>query len=147
VADIPHLGLDYALLWWLMLEGIGLIALPLTFRLFRHLPDRGYTFAKPLGLIVVTYLLWMLSTLGLLRNSWSNVLLVLVLALVLSGWLYRRAHERGELVRWLRDHRWTVVASEVVLAWSTTWCTRSPRAEACSGRRGWRRRTRCSQRS
>ena len=49
--DVPHLGIEYALIWWLMLEGAGLLVLPLAFRLFRHLPDRGYAFAKPLSLI------------------------------------------------------------------------------------------------
>ena len=53
MAFSPHLGIEYALLWWLMLEAIGVIALPLTFRLCRHLPDRGYALAKPLGLILV----------------------------------------------------------------------------------------------
>ena len=70
------LGLQilYVVLWWLMLEGAGLLVLPLSFRLFRHLPDRGYALSKPLGLILVCYVLWMLSTLGLLRNTWGNIL-------------------------------------------------------------------------
>ncbi len=116
----PQLGLGYAVLWWLLLEGIGLIALPLAYRLFRHLPDRGYAFAKPLGLILVTYLLWMSGTLGILRNTWGSILFVLLLVAAGSFWLYRRqamprdAREGGELVAWLRDHRWTVLASEVV---------------------------------
>ncbi|MBN1639947.1 MAG: hypothetical protein JXA09_01835 [Anaerolineae bacterium] len=114
MADTPHLGLEYALLWWLLLEGIGLIALPLAFRLFRHLPDRGYAFAKPLGLILVTYLLWMLSTLGLLRNTWSSILLVLLLALGLGVWIYRRGGVGADLLEWLREQRWTVIAAEAV---------------------------------
>ena len=110
----PHLGLEYALLWWLMLEGIGLIVLPMAFRLFHHLPDRGYALAKPLGLIVVNYLLWMLSTLGFLRNSWGNILLVLVLTLAISTWLYHRTYKRADLLDWLRSHLSTVVAAEAV---------------------------------
>jgi YYY domain-containing protein len=110
----PQLGLGYAVLWWLVLEGIGLIVLPLTYRLFRHLPDRGYAFAKPLGLVLVTYLLWMGGTLGILRNTWGSILFVLLLVAVGSFWLYRRRHEGRELLAWLRDHRWTVLASEAV---------------------------------
>ena len=116
----PQLGLGYAVLWWLVLEGIGLLALPLAYRLFRHLPDRGYTFAKPLGLVLVTYLLWMSGTLGILRNTWGSILFVLLLVAFGSFWLYRRnaaprgPHESVELWRWLSDHRWTVLASEAV---------------------------------
>lgn len=116
---VPHLGLEYAFLWWLMLEAIGLIVLPLAFRLFRHLPDRGYAMAKPLGLLLVSYLLWMLSTLGLLRNSWGNILLVLLLTLALSALVYHRWRRLSDdtepgLLAWLRSHRATVIASEVV---------------------------------
>jgi YYY domain-containing protein len=110
----PQLGLGYAVLWWLMLEGVGLIVLPLAFRLFGHLPDRGYAFAKPLGLVLITYLLWMTGTLGILRNTWGSILFVLLLVAVSSFWLYRRGHAGGELLAWLRAQRWTVLASEAV---------------------------------
>lgn len=110
----PQLGLGYALLWWLMLEGIGLLVLPLAFRLFRHLPDRGYAFAKPLGLVLATYSLWMLGTLGILRNTWGSILFVLLLVAALSVWLYLRQNDRRALLDWLGAHRWTVLASEAV---------------------------------
>jgi len=55
--------------WWLIIEIVGLIALPLAVRLFRHLPDRGYALAKPLGLLLVSYVLWIGATFGLLHNS------------------------------------------------------------------------------
>jgi YYY domain-containing protein len=103
-----------------MLEGIGLIVLPLAHRLFRHLPDRGYTFAKPLGLVLVAYLLWMGGTLGVLRNTSGSILLVVILVAAGSFWLYRRqvasrdAGQADDLLTWLRSHRWTVLASEAV---------------------------------
>ena len=89
---VPHLGIEYALLWWLMLEVVGVIALPLTFRLCRHLPDRGYALAKPLGLILINYLLWMLGTLGFLRNTWGNIFLTAIATAVLSILFYVRGH-------------------------------------------------------
>jgi YYY domain-containing protein len=116
---VPHLGIEYALLWWLMLEVVGVIALPLTFRLCRHLPDRGYALAKPLGLILINYLLWMLGTLGFLRNTWGNIFLIAIVAAALSVLFYARGHKGDEpddvdLGTWLREHRWTVIASELV---------------------------------
>jgi YYY domain-containing protein len=121
-ASGPGMGLQilYVLLWWLMLEGIGWLALPLCFRLFRNLPDRGYALAKPLGLILVNYLLWILSTLGLLRNTWGNILFSSVLTLALSLFLYSRRAKGSHQVAssglgsWIREHRRTVVASELV---------------------------------
>jgi YYY domain-containing protein len=52
-------------IWWLAIQLIGLAALPITAFLFRHLPDRGYAFAKSFGLLLVGYLAWMISMLGL----------------------------------------------------------------------------------
>ena len=37
--------------WWLLASLAGAAALPLTFSLFRSLPDRGYTLARALGLV------------------------------------------------------------------------------------------------
>jgi YYY domain-containing protein len=115
------LEIGYTFAWWLALEGVGLLVLPLTFRLFRHLPDRGYAFSRPLGLILVNYALWMLSTFGLLRNTWGNILLVMILALGVSVFLYRRRRAEGgpaadeaTLRTWVSEHRNTVIATELV---------------------------------
>ena len=43
--------------WWLIIEVLGLLALPVALRLFCHLPDRGYAFARPLGLLLTGYVL------------------------------------------------------------------------------------------
>ena len=67
VTPNPGQQITYVVLWWLLLEGTGLLVLPLAYRLFRRLPDRGYALAKPLGLVAVNYVLWMSSTLGFLR--------------------------------------------------------------------------------
>ncbi len=113
----PHLGLGYALVWWLILEVIGLLAWPAAFRLFRRLPDRGYTFARPLGLIAVNYVLWILSTLGVLHNTLGGVLLAMGIVGVVGWFFYRRVGrvDDGNLVDWMREQRAVIVAVEVVL--------------------------------
>jgi len=68
-----------ALIWWLIVEILGLAALPLTLWLFRHLPDRGYAFAKPLGILLTSYALWILVTFGFLRNTTSAIAFVVLL--------------------------------------------------------------------
>ena len=39
------------------------------------------------------------AVLTFVRNSWGNILLVLVLTLVSSTWLYRRTYKRADLLR------------------------------------------------
>ncbi|MEE8163233.1 MAG: hypothetical protein V3T92_04370, partial [Anaerolineae bacterium] len=52
------------LIWWLIVEILGLAALPLTYRLFKNLPDRGYAFGKPLGILLTSYVLWIGASFG-----------------------------------------------------------------------------------
>ena len=66
----------------------GLAALPLCFQLFRHLPDRGYTFSKALGLLAAGWVFWFLGSVGFLRNDAPGVIFaVLVVAVAGLVWL------------------------------------------------------------
>lgn len=68
--------------WWLIVQILGLLGLPLTTLLFRSLPDRGYAFSKSLGLLLTGYGAWLLAMFGL--GSFGAPLLVIV-ALVMGG--------------------------------------------------------------
>ena len=72
------------LIWWSAIQLVGLVAFPLTFALFQRLPDRGYTFAKPLGLVFLGYILWMGATIGLFPNGRGAVILILALLAITS---------------------------------------------------------------
>ena len=52
-------------LWFLAIQVVALATLPLTIRVFRSLPDRGYGFAKPVGIVLLGYLAWLTSMIGL----------------------------------------------------------------------------------
>ncbi len=106
------------LIWWLWMEAIGLAALPLAFRFFRRLPDRGYTFARPLGLLLTSYVLWIGGSFGLLRNSVGGALFSLLAVAVVSFFVYRRGRAPGEpgLVDWLRGKWRLVLAVELLFA-------------------------------
>lgn len=106
------------LAWWLWLEAVGLAALPLAYRFFRRLPDRGYAFARPLGLLLASYILWIGATLGLLRNSLGGALASLLLVAAASVAVYLRGRREGEpgLWEWLRGHGRLVLAVELLFA-------------------------------
>ncbi len=48
-------------IWWLVLEIIGLAALPIASQVSRNLKDKGYSAAKPLGLLLLTFISWIIS--------------------------------------------------------------------------------------
>ncbi len=71
--------MTWFLAWLLAVELTGLAVLPLATRLFRLLPDRGYLFAKPLGILLASYLCWLLSVFGLLRFQRSTIAAALLI--------------------------------------------------------------------
>jgi YYY domain-containing protein len=115
----------HAVSWWLAVEVLGLAALPLAWRLFRNLPDRGYALAKPLGMLVTSYLFWVAVSLGVFANSRTAIVLCLLLVvggslLVLLG---RRGFrtmetglEMGGLRQWLRSNLGLIVTNELLFA-------------------------------
>ncbi|HNR96235.1 MAG TPA: DUF2298 domain-containing protein [Anaerolineae bacterium] len=98
--------------WWLILLLLGLVALPLTLRLFRFLPDRGYAFARPLGLLLTGYVLWLGGSLGLLSNGRLAMMGIIALLAAVSLWIWRR--DGAELRQFLRDNRGLILATELV---------------------------------
>lgn len=70
--------------WYLIVQLITLAALPLTLTLFYNLPDRGYAFAKSLGILLVGVLFWLGFSYGLLRNETGGAWLALAMLAVLS---------------------------------------------------------------
>ncbi len=63
--------------WLLLLGVVGLAALPLTVVVFHRLPDRGVILARPLGVLLLGWLSWMLTNLTPLHYSRGTILLAL----------------------------------------------------------------------
>lgn len=103
-----------ALRWWAVLAALGAAALPLAFTLLRRLPDRGYAFARMIGLLLVSYLFWLLGSLGFLANETGSILLALLLVAGASFAVYRRG--AGGLLPWLREQHRYVLAAELLFA-------------------------------
>lgn len=100
------------LFWWLALSLLGLLVYPLTFLILRGLSDRGYLFAKTLGLLLLAYCCWLLSNWRLVAFSHLSTLLVIGLlasvALLIVLWL------RRTLWAFLRE-RWRLLLFEECL--------------------------------
>ncbi|MBI2862498.1 MAG: hypothetical protein HYX89_06740, partial [Chloroflexi bacterium] len=95
------------LIWLVLIEAIGLLALPLAYRLFSALPDRGYTFTKPLGILIPAYLFWLAAMAGLLENKRLTIAIVFA-AFGLASWGLTRI-SWAELSAFLRQ-RWRFIA-------------------------------------
>ena len=104
------------LAWWFSITLAGLAALPLCLRLFSALPDRGYTIARALGLLFVTWLFWLLGSYGFLDNSRGSIILCWLLALSASLALYFRNGQVDSLTNWWQENRSLVLVTELLFA-------------------------------
>ena len=73
------------LVWLIAVEIIFLAALPLAARLMRRLPDMGVALAKPLGLLIVAWLVWLGASAGVWTFSRGSVALSVLLLALASG--------------------------------------------------------------
>jgi YYY domain-containing protein len=108
----------YVVIWWLIVGILGWLVWPLAFRLFSNLPDRGYAFVKSLGLLLVSYVFWLLSSGGFLSNTWGGIAFaaLVVAALSIAYYRWRGAGEETGLREWLRVNWRPVLAVELVFA-------------------------------
>jgi len=103
LAEGPGSHTSDAIIWWLAIELIGLAAFPLSFAALRFLPDRGYSVTKVVGILVMSYLLWLGGVVHLLPNRRLSIIGILVLIASISAVLTWR--HRSELSSFL-SKRW-----------------------------------------
>jgi YYY domain-containing protein len=126
------------LLWWLLLQVFGLVGVPLAFRLLGNLPDRGYAFARPLGLLLTGYLLWLGGSLGFWSNGIGGTLVAMLLVAAVGIWLYRgRRDKTVSILGWLRGHTRYWLAVELIflvaVAGWTVYKAYNPNLETAGG--------------
>lgn len=104
------------LVWWLIMQVLGWLAFPTAMRIFRWLPDHGYTFSKSLGLLLISFILWFGASTGLLSNDLGGILFSILLLVGISAWFYFRG--RGNLLPEIRaflGEKWKLVLTVELL--------------------------------
>jgi YYY domain-containing protein len=92
------------LIWWLLLQALGLLALPLLFPLFGRAAAHGYPFAKIAALLLITWVAWLLGFVIPYGTGLMISLGVWVAVAVVLAWIQRQA-----IGAWLRDGGWAQV--------------------------------------
>jgi len=108
------------LAWLAAVEILGILALPFCFVIFRRLPDRGITLAKPLALVLFSYVLWVAGLTHLVPNTRITIIVILVLGAVASILVLRSSGHR--IVAFLKEEwRTLAVAEAIFLAFFFLW--------------------------
>jgi YYY domain-containing protein len=100
-----------AFLWWLWAVFTGWAALPIVGKIFRGLPDEGYSISKVVGWLLVAWATWILSSLKV-PFVWTTIALVWLALVAAGGILLWR-----DRARWQESFRklWkTWLAAEIV---------------------------------
>src|SRR5688500_15347969 len=120
------------LVFWLVVAGLGVAALPFAEVLLGRLPGRGLVFARPLGLLVVAFPVWLLASLHVVPSGCCSAFLAIAVVLVLAavlrlrglGRLRRSSHVTsvwlvGELVFTVTFAGWALLRSFAPDVWQT----------------------------
>jgi len=111
--------------WWFILLLLGAVAFPLSFTIFRKLPDRGYAFTKMFGLLLVAYFYWMAGSLGFLGNNTGGIIVSIVVVGLAAFWIYKRSAEsinngvtdsQQSIREWVSSNWTQILITELVFA-------------------------------
>ncbi len=103
----------YVLPWWLALQIITAAGFVYAFHIFRSLPDKGWGIAKFLGLLLLTYLAWIIASVRIIPYSVGLLLFVLLL---LGGGsailLWKKLSWRNDIVTFIKSNRTYIILIE-----------------------------------
>jgi uncharacterized membrane protein len=68
--------LFFILKWWVLFLFIGITFLPLTFKIFGSFIDKGYLFSKVIGMLILSYSIFILATLKILPFNLLGLFIV-----------------------------------------------------------------------
>ena len=108
-----------ALRWLITVELIGLAAFPLAFYLLPRLADRGFTLSKPLGILLVSYLFWVLGLAHIPTVQPIAIALVLLVAAASAYIAYRNFDDLRDFI--IREWRTLVIAEAIFLVFFISW--------------------------
>ena len=100
--------------WYLTVQLVTLAALPIAVRLMSPLPDRGYSLAKVLGILLVGLVLWWGTSYGVLRNERGGAWAALIVVAAVS-WSVGRADVARAWRKMRADGNWRYVLTAEVL--------------------------------
>lgn len=97
------------LTWWIYILAIGLTFLPLSSKIFDNFYDKGYIFSKTIGILVLSYTFWLLSSIKVL--PFYRIVLILIFALYIGILLiYKQGYKR--LFEILKQNEGLIVLEE-----------------------------------
>ncbi len=119
---MPFSDFLYIFQWWITLFIIGIIFLPLTSLIFHSFFDKGYIFAKVIGIAVISYLVFVLGILKMAPFTEATIFLVSGIFLFINIFILVKVPplQRRNLLKssWKMFIFEEVLFSAILLVWS-----------------------------
>ncbi len=107
--------MTHFLTWYLTLTFLGLLSFPLVYTLFPKFADRGYTLSRAAGMLVWSYIFWILTSLGLSANNLGGILLSLAILAGLSLWAASKTFsDIDSLLKWFKKNSRLIITVETL---------------------------------
>ena len=90
------------IIWFFLLEVIGIISVPIMYKLCIGLKDRGYSLSKVFGCIIFAYVLWIISIFNILPIVFVTCICFLLLFSCFSFFIFWKSYK--EIIKHLRTN-------------------------------------------
>ena len=101
-----------AVIWFIVIEIIGLASFPFCYYLFPFLKDRGYCISKPIGILILGYFVWLLSVLDLLPSIQPTIIGLAIVFIGLSFFISYK--KRMELKLFITENVKLLIVTEAI---------------------------------
>lgn len=102
----------YVISWLFTIEVIGLITYPIVSFMCGNVHDKGYSISKILGLVLLTFISWILALFHICRFGSINVLISIFLLILLSVLIIY--HNKIDMIKLLKENKNIIIKSELV---------------------------------
>ncbi len=99
-------------LWYLMVQLIAFVALPLNFIIFKNMPDKGYALSKISGLFLFTFINWIFVSFGVWNFYQFNLWLLLLAAGIASAAYYMG--KKKEMLAYVKSNSRHILINETI---------------------------------
>src|SRR5690606_30748782 len=102
----------YIALWWIMLFIFGVVSVPVSWHFFKNFIDRGYGLAKSIGILSVSYFVFLLSISRFL--AFTNLTIIIVFLLYFGFNYFIFTKHKKEILNDLRDSLRVIIIQEIL---------------------------------
>lgn len=105
---------QFIFIWWFLLSLIGIVNIPLCWFFFKKFSDIGYGFAKTIGIVAISYIIFLASTLHILKFNGLSLYFIFGLLSCLNLSIFLK--NKDELLTSIRKNFKVILFQEILFA-------------------------------